>query len=71
MSNRLNIGLIGSGFTGQTHADSYPRAGILDKNLPRTPVLYAIADRSGELAEQARGRLGFQNAYAKHYREII
>src|SRR6516225_10178313 len=54
MSNRLNIGLIGSGFMGQTHADSYRRAGILYRNLPRTPVLYAVADQNDKLAEEAR-----------------
>jgi len=70
MSNRLNMGLIGSGFMGQTHADSYRRAGILYRNLPRTPVLYAVADRSDELAEQARGRLGFQKAYGD-WRKLI
>ena len=70
MSNRLNIGLIGSGFMGQTHADSYRRAGILYKNLPRTPVLYAVADQNDKLAEQARGRLGFEKAYGD-WRRLI
>src|SRR6516162_10065521 len=70
MSNRLNIGLIGSGFMGQTHADSYRRVGILYRNLPRTPVLYAVADQNDKLAEQARGRLGFQKAYGD-WRKLI
>ena len=34
MSNSLNIGLVGSGFMGQAHADAYRRAGILYRNLP-------------------------------------
>jgi predicted dehydrogenase len=70
MPNTLNIGLIGSGFMGQTHADSYRRAGILYRNLPRTPVLYAVADQNDKLAEQARGRLGFQKAYGD-WRKLI
>ena len=55
---------------GQTHADSYRRAGILYRNLPRTPVLYAVADQNDKLAEQARGRLGFQKAYGD-WRKLI
>src|SRR6516225_8664041 len=70
MSKTLNIGLIGSGFMGQTHADSYRRAGILYRNLPRTPVLYAVADANDQLAERARGRLGFQKAYGD-WRKLI
>jgi predicted dehydrogenase len=70
MSNTLNIGLIGAGFMGQTHADSYRRAGILYRNLPRTPVLYAVAEQNDKLAEQARGRLGFQKAYGD-WRKLI
>jgi predicted dehydrogenase len=55
---------------GQTHADSYRRAGILYRNLPRTPVLYAVADQNDKLAEQARGRLGFERAYGD-WRKLI
>ncbi len=63
MSNSLNIGLVGSGFMGQAHADAYRRAGILYRNLPRTPVLYAIADQNQSLAEEARRKLGFAKGY--------
>src|SRR6516165_587712 len=63
MSKPLNIGLIGSGFMGQAHADAYRRAGMLYRNLPRQPELYAIADQNDSLAEQARARLGFAKAY--------
>jgi predicted dehydrogenase len=55
---------------GQTHADSYRRAGILYRNLPRTPILYAVADQNDKLAEQARGRLGFEKAYGD-WRKLI
>src|SRR5260221_10682959 len=70
MANSLNIGLIGSGFMGQAHADAYRRAGILYRDLPRTPVLYAIADQNDALAEQARSRLGFAKAYGD-WRQLI
>jgi len=55
---------------GQAHTDAYRRAGILYRNLPRTPVLYAIADQNDALAEQARGRLGFAKAYGD-WRRLI
>src|ERR1700675_855240 len=70
MSNSLNIGLIGSGFMGQAHADAYWRAGILYRNLPCSPVLYAIADQNESLAEQARRKLGFAKAYGD-WRRLI
>src|SRR5215469_7350895 len=70
MSKPLNIGLIGSGFMGQTHADAYRRAGILYRNLPRQPELYAIADQNEALAEKARARLGFAKAYGD-WRRLI
>ena len=70
MSKTLNIGLIGSGFMGQAHADAYRRAGILYRNLPCTPVLYAVADQNDTLAEQSRGRLGFEKAYGDWRRMI-
>src|SRR5260370_2641073 len=70
MAKSLNIGLIGSGFMGRAHTDAYRRAGILYRSLPRTPVLYAIADQNDALAEQARGRLGFAKAYGD-WRRLI
>src|SRR5260370_24024329 len=70
MLKALNIGLIGSGFMGQAHADAYGRAGILYRNLPRKPELYAIADQNDALAEQARARLGFAKAYGD-WRRLI
>jgi predicted dehydrogenase len=70
MSKTLNIGLIGSGFMGQAHADAYRRTGILYRNLPCTPVLYAVADQNDALAEQSRRRLGFEKAYGDWRRMI-
>jgi predicted dehydrogenase len=70
MPNALNIGLVGSGFMGQAHADAYRRAGILYRNLPRTPVLYAIADQNESLAESARRKLGFAKAYGDWQRLV-
>jgi len=70
MANYLNVGLIGSGFMGQAHADAYRRAGVLYRDLPRIPVLYAVADQNDALAEEARRKLGFVKAYGD-WRRLI
>ena len=70
MTKSLNIGLVGSGFMGQAHTDAYRRAGMLYRNLPCIPVLYAIADQNDSLAEEARRKLGFGKAYGD-WRRLI
>ncbi|WP_138468425.1 Gfo/Idh/MocA family protein [Poseidonocella sp. HB161398] len=55
----LNVGLIGSGFMGQAHADAFRRAGLLYRDLPMLPVLHTLADATGELAARAAARFGF------------
>ncbi len=56
----LNIGLIGSGYMGQAHADAYSRAALLYLDLPARPVLYSLADTSKDIARSAGERFGFQ-----------
>ncbi len=58
----LNIGLIGSGFMGQAHADAYRRAGMLYRDLAAVPRLYMLADASDELAADAATRYGFEKS---------
>ncbi|RRQ75418.1 Gfo/Idh/MocA family oxidoreductase, partial [Streptomyces griseofuscus] len=70
MSDTLNIGLIGSGFMGQAHADAIRRAALLYPNLPKTPVLYAIADQNQAMAEQAAKRFGALHAFG-NWREML
>src|SRR5262245_51692037 len=60
--NTLNIGLIGSGFMGQAHADAYRRAALLYRDLPLVPVLHALADASQDLAQKAAERFGVERA---------
>ncbi|EYD76898.1 Myo-inositol 2-dehydrogenase [Rubellimicrobium mesophilum DSM 19309] len=62
MTKRLNIGLIGSGFMGQAHADAFARAKLLYRNLPAVPHLYMLADASEELAASAARRFGFERS---------
>jgi predicted dehydrogenase len=58
----INIGLIGSGFMGQAHADAYRRTALLYRDLPLVPVLHTLADANRELAQGAAGRFGFAHA---------
>src|SRR5260221_10988212 len=70
MSKSLNIGLVGSGFMGQAHADAYRRARILYRDLASKPEIDAIADQNAALAEEARARFGFENAYGD-WRQLV
>ncbi|SES47988.1 Gfo/Idh/MocA family oxidoreductase [Rhizobium sp. NFR03] len=58
----LNIGLIGSGFMGQAHADAYRRAATLYRDLPAIPHLSMLADVTSELAADAAKRFGFERS---------
>ncbi len=58
----LNIGLIGSGFMGQAHADAYRRSAMLYRNLPAKPRLLSLADATPELAAAAAARFGFERS---------
>lgn len=58
----LNIGLIGSGFMGQAHADAFHRAGLLYRDLPAVPHLHTLADVTAEQAKDAAQRFGFENS---------
>ncbi|MBO9436987.1 Gfo/Idh/MocA family oxidoreductase [Ruegeria sp. R13_0] len=60
MTKHLNIGLIGSGFMGQAHADAYARAKLLYRDLPAIPHLYMLADATEDLAAAAAARFGFE-----------
>ena len=55
----LRIGLIGSGFMGQAHADAFRRAALFYRDLPARPLLAMIAERDASLAALAAERLGF------------
>lgn len=58
----LNIGLIGSGFMGQAHADAYRRAALLYQDLPMVPYMHTLADVNAEHAKSTAERFGFANA---------
>lgn len=62
MTRKLNIGLIGSGFMGQAHADAYRRAAMLYRDLPAVPNLYMLADVTEAQAATAAARFGFERS---------
>ncbi len=66
----LNIGLIGSGFMGQAHADAYRRAAALYGDLPAEPHLYMLADANHDLARASAARLGFEKQTGD-WRELV
>lgn len=66
----INIGLIGTGYMGQAHADAYRRAAMLYKNLPAQPRLFAVADVTQELADSAAAKFGASKAYG-HWQEML
>ncbi len=55
----LRIGLIGSGFMGQAHADAFRRAALLYPKLGARPHLEMLADRDEPTAKAAAERFGF------------
>ncbi|WP_348760583.1 Gfo/Idh/MocA family oxidoreductase [uncultured Salinisphaera sp.] len=63
MPKILNVGIIGTGYMGQAHAEAFRRAAALYPDLPRRPHLYAVADIDAAAAENARHRFGFDRAY--------
>jgi predicted dehydrogenase len=70
MRPHLNIGLIGSGFMGRAHADSFRRAALLDATLPATPRLYMLADRDAKLARAGADAFGFEKSTGD-WRELV
>lgn len=58
----LNIGLIGSGFMGQAHADAFRRVALLYRDLPARPRLSMLAERDAAFASAAAERMGFERS---------
>ncbi len=64
MKKKLNIGIIGFGNMGKTHASSIADIKYYYADLGFEPVLYAVAATSLENAEKYREKYGFERAFA-------
>jgi predicted dehydrogenase len=61
---QLNVAMIGSGFMGKAHALAYANMPIHFHPAPAIPHRAVVVDVTDALAEQARDRLGFDEASA-------
>jgi myo-inositol 2-dehydrogenase/D-chiro-inositol 1-dehydrogenase len=69
MKKRLNIGLIGYGFMGRTHANAFLQAGRFF-DLAYQPVLKCIAARNAARAEAFASNWGF-DSFETDWRKLI
>src|SRR5213595_2310204 len=65
----LNIGLVGYGFMGRTHSNAYLQAGRFF-DLPRRPVLKAVAARSEDRVKKFAANWGY-GSYTTDWRELV
>jgi predicted dehydrogenase len=61
MSNRINVGLIGTKFMGRTHSNAYLKVAKFFE-LPVEPVMHTIAARNLEQTQAFADRWGWHNA---------
>jgi len=67
--NTLNIGLIGYGFMGLTHSKAFHQA-LRFFDLPRKPVLKAVAARNEERVKAFAQNWGYES-FATDWRELV
>jgi predicted dehydrogenase len=65
----LNIGLVGYGFMGRTHSNAFLQAPRFF-DLPRKPVLKAVAARNEERVRKFAQNWGYQS-FATDWRELV
>src|SRR5580765_2357912 len=65
----LNIGLVGYGFMGRTHSNAFLQAPRFF-DLPRRPVLKAVAARNEERVKKFAANWGYES-YATDWRELV
>ena len=65
----LNIGLVGYGFMGRTHSNAFLHAPRFF-DLPRTPVLKAVAARNEERVKTFAANWGYES-YVTDWRELV
>src|SRR5713226_7238703 len=65
----LNIGLVGYGFMGRTHSNAFLQAPRFF-DLPRRPVLKAVAARNEERVKKFAANWGYES-YTTDWRELV
>src|SRR5258708_7192634 len=65
----LNVGLVGYGFMGRTHSNAFLRAPRFF-DLPRRPVLKAVAARNEERVKKFAANWGYES-YTTDWRELV
>ena len=66
---RLNVAMIGYSFMGRAHAQAWSTVGR-HFDLPVQPHMKVVVGRSAEKVEEARAKLGFEEA-ATDWREVV
>ena len=66
---RLNVAMIGYSFMGRAHAQAWSTVGR-HFDLPVQPHMKVVVGRSAEQVEEARAKLGFEEA-ATDWREVV
>src|SRR5258708_19715561 len=65
----LNIGLVGYGFMGRTHSNAFLQAPRFF-DLPRRPVLKAVAARNEERVKKFAANWGYES-YTTDWRDLV
>lgn len=71
MSQRkVNVAMIGYDFMGRTHSNAWRQVGRFFGDLPVTPVLKIVVGRTADKVNEAKERLGFEEA-ATSWEEVV
>ncbi len=71
MSQRkVNVAMIGYDFMGRTHSNAWRQVSRFFSDLPVTPVLKVVVGRTRDKVQEAKERLGFEEA-ATSWEEVV
>jgi predicted dehydrogenase len=67
---KLNVAMIGYDFMGRTHSNAWRQVGRFFEDVPFDPVLKVVVGRTQSKVNEARDRLGFEEA-ATSWQEVL
>jgi predicted dehydrogenase len=67
---KVNVAMIGYDFMGRTHSNAWRQVSRFFDELPITPVLKVVVGRTADKVNEARDRLGFEEA-ATSWEEVV